>query len=74
MEVNDIKALYTVSELAQLLGISRWRARRIIAECNIELLEIPGLSGPPTVYVPVSELRDRCPVLWSSLIASREAK
>lgn len=62
-----LKALYTISELAALLGMSRWRARQLVRKAAIATMR----QGDKEL-VPISELKERCPLLWDSLAAITE--
>ena len=67
-EPIGIKPLYTPRELAHALGISRYRLLRMMEMQGVALQRI-GKS----IYVPLSEIQDKVPPLWASLLTSEKA-
>jgi hypothetical protein len=61
------QALYTIPELADLVGISRWRLRRLLERADIEMHR----SGRIRV-VYLSSISQALPELWQSIVARRE--
>lgn len=62
MVTVEIKALYSVADLVKLTGLDRHRVRKLILDAELRTQCI-GKS----MFVPISELRERCPMVWQSL-------
>jgi len=58
-----LKACYTIPELAELAGISRWRVRRLLEKNGVQL----GRNGSDRV-VYLSALKRALPDLWDSIL------
>ncbi len=56
-----LQALYTVRELAEMVGISKQRLGRLLDAANIDYV----LAGRDRM-VPITELESKCKNLWSS--------
>jgi hypothetical protein len=65
----ELKPLYTAVELAQSIGISRRRFIRLLAKQDVFVYRVGW-----DVLVPLSEVRDKLPPLWDSLLASNEKR
>jgi sulfite reductase beta subunit-like hemoprotein len=59
----EVKAVYTVPELALAANTTRFRMARLLASYRVNTLR----SGR-AVLVPVSELKDKVPDLWASIV------
>lgn len=68
-ETNDfrVKALYTVPELAALIGMHHRTLRRWLAKKPVPLLHVGG-----SVAVPLIAFREAFPEVWASLMAVHE--
>lgn len=58
-----LKACYTLSELASMSGISRWRVRRLLERNGVAIAK----SGSDRV-VFLSALKKALPELWDSIL------
>lgn len=58
---QGLQALYTIRELADMVGISKARLGRLLDRAKVEYVML-GRDR----CVPVSELEDKCKNLWSS--------
>ena len=64
-----VKALYTVPELATLIGMHHRTLRRWLAKKPVPLLHVGG-----SVAVPLIAFRDAFPEVWASLKAATELR
>ena len=65
----QVKALYTVSELATLIGMHHRMLRRWLAKKPVPLLHVGG-----SVAVPLIAFREAFPEVWASLKAMNELR
>jgi hypothetical protein len=65
----EVRALYTVSELARVAGMRPYNLLRLLRRANVVFLR----SGR-AFYVPLSEIRERVPALWRGLCAAEEVR
>jgi hypothetical protein len=68
-EPLELKAVYTALELARSLGISRYRLTRLLKVQDVFVYRIGR-----TVFVPVSEVRDKLQPLWESILECDEKR
>jgi hypothetical protein len=64
-----VKALYTVPELATLIGMHHRTLRRWLAKKPVPLLHVGG-----SVAVPLIAFREAFPEVWASLKAVHELR
>ena len=69
----ELKVIYTVSELAALAGLSRFRTLRLL-----ESARVPIKRSGRLLVVYLAELRSACPAFWDGVLdraqgAQREA-
>ena len=65
----QVKALYTVPELATLIGMHHRTLRRWLAKKPVPLLHVGG-----SVAVPLIAFREAFPEVWASLKAVHELR
>ncbi|HEX3345584.1 MAG TPA: hypothetical protein VHS09_13470 [Polyangiaceae bacterium] len=65
----EVRALYTVSELARVAGVPTYRLLRLLRRANVVFLR----SGR-AFYVPLPEIREKVPALWRGLCAAEEVR
>lgn len=70
-ESIELKAQYTVSELAELAGMSRKAMRRTLVQGGVPI-EGRGARVPGRVWV--SDLQEHMPKLWESLVSLAAAR
>jgi len=63
MTENDLKAAYTVPELAKMMGLSRFQVGRMLTKAGI----VTESSGAKR-WVWISELKRRAPEAWASML------
>jgi hypothetical protein len=68
LEPLPLKALYTLSELEQAIGISRKRVLRLLRTCGVVLL-----AEGRSVYVPLPEIRRKVEPLWEAICEAQAA-
>ncbi len=68
-ETGRLRAVYTCQELADLMGISALRTRRLILRSGIRVER----SGK-RILVPISAFRIAFPELWESIITVHQMK
>lgn len=66
--VLPLKALYTLPELEQAIGISRARVERLLRVCSVEVI-----TDGRFVYVPLPEIRQKVEPLWQAICEAQEA-
>jgi hypothetical protein len=65
-----LKAIYSVSELAKMAGVSRFAMRRLLAPLALtDAATEPGPRRKRLVYL--AELRAAAPALWRSMRLAR---
>lgn len=62
----QVKALYSVSELAALAGVSRRQMLRIA----VERLGVPKPGPRKKMLVPLEALQSAFPALWASILTA----
>jgi hypothetical protein len=68
----ELKALYTLKELALAAGLSKHRMQKLLTAQNVFVFRAEGC-----VYVPATEVRDRLGPMWDAIVlvdATRAAK
>ena len=65
----ELKPYYRLSELAELMDMSRGRALRLLTSVGIQRRRLGGLK-----VIFVSDIRDHMPVLWRSIVACEQAR
>jgi hypothetical protein len=68
-EPVGVKAFYTLTELCVLTGLSRVRVKRLVRTCDLELM-----SWGRSIYVPLSELREKLEPLWREICEVQRAR
>ena len=63
--VLEVKALYSVAELARGANVGADRLRRVLRASGVTLLR-----GGRVLLVPLSEIREKIPALWESILAA----
>ena len=65
----EIRALYSVTELARAARVSTHKLRRVLRANHVVLLR----SGR-ALFVPLSEIRDKIPPLWDGIVAAERLR
>jgi hypothetical protein len=61
---GELRVLYTIPELAQLVGMTRFAMGRLLRRHKVRFVEY-GVSGK---LVPLVSFRDALPDVWNSII------
>jgi hypothetical protein len=69
MEGLRIQALYPVSELARVMGVSHRRLQKLL-----ESSEVYVMRAGRFLYVPLTELEEKVPPLWDSIKAAESLR
>jgi hypothetical protein len=64
----QLKAIYSVTELATLSGLSRYQVHRLLRSNRVNALR-PGARKK--VGVPLDSLREALPTVWESILTRR---
>ena len=64
-----LRAIYTMSELAVAMGISRRRLKRLLRLSEVKVFSRGRLS-----YVPLSEIEAKLDVLWDSIRSAEQLR
>ena len=62
-----LQLIYTPTQLAQLTGISRWQAIRLVEQAGI-----PWQRNGRNRFIYLSQLKEALPLVWDSLVATRQ--
>jgi len=65
----ELRAFYSVPELAKAANVTRWKMRRLLESCGVKLQR----NGSDLV-VFLSAIRDELPDLYRSLICAEEVR
>lgn len=65
----ELKAIYTIAEMAKLAGLSRYRTLRTLESAGVRT---DRLAHRRVVFL--ADLHDACPALWDSILARRAAR
>ncbi len=65
----EVKALYSVQELACAGGVTRFSLLRLLRANGVQLV-----TGGRAVMVPLTEIETRIPPLWRSLVAAERLR
>jgi hypothetical protein len=65
----EVRAYYSVAELARVVGVAPYKLLRLMRRCRIEFIHA-GRS----FYVPLSEIRDKIPALWRGICAAEDLR
>ena len=65
----SLRALYSISELASVAGVHRHVMRRLVLGSGVRFV-----STGRKLLVPLSEIQDRLPDLWQSLLRLERAR
>lgn len=65
----EIRALYTIPMLARVANVTPQKLGRLLRATKVELLR----SGR-SLFVPLSEIEDKIPPLWRSILAAERAR
>jgi hypothetical protein len=65
----EVQALYSVAALARAANVGTELLRRVLRANGIVFVR-----GGRALLVPLSEIRDRIPLLWESLKAAEQAR
>jgi hypothetical protein len=68
-EPLQLRAVYTVRELARAVGVTPHLMRSILRASGVELLQPTRL-----VLVPLSEIQEKLPQLWKSILLSEATR
>lgn len=63
-----VKAIYTVPELAEMAGVSRWQMRAVLVGNDVPLRPVGVGKERRRVVVLLADLKTAFPELWSSLV------
>lgn len=63
-----VKAIYTVPELAEMAGVSRWQMRAVLVGADVPLRPVGVGKERRRVVVLLADLKAAFPELWSSLV------
>lgn len=63
---GGLKPLYTVPELAELFGVSRWQLERMLRGAEVEFIR----SGNRRL-VPIAEIEAKFPTVYRSVMLTR---
>jgi hypothetical protein len=66
---SELQAVYRVRELAEFANTSRYLMARLLREAGVL-----GVRVGSTVVIPVSEVKEKIPLLWESLTAVHQAR
>jgi hypothetical protein len=69
IEGLPIQALYPVSELARVMGVSHRRLQKLL-----ETSEVYVMRAGRFLYVPLTELEEKVPPLWESIKAAESLR
>jgi hypothetical protein len=64
----EIRAFYSVAELARAAGVPAYKLLRLLRRCRVVFMH-----AGRAYYVPLSEIREKIPPLWRSLPDVRPA-
>jgi hypothetical protein len=65
----QLRAIYTVAELARSVGVSPYLMRRLLRAKGVELLQ-----PRRWLLVPLSEIQEKLPQMWKSILLSEAAR
>jgi hypothetical protein len=68
-ESLEIRALYSIAELARAAGVTTYMLRRALRAAGVDLLR----SGR-ALYVPLSEIESKIPSLWQSIRRAEQVR
>lgn len=63
--MRKVKAAYSIRELSELTGLSRWQVHRMIARDDVQTIKLGD-----HLMVPLLAFRVAYPELWSSLVVA----
>lgn len=63
-----VKAVYTVPELADLAGVSRWQMRTLLEGNQVPLRPVGVGKERRRVVVLLADLKAAFPELWASMV------
>jgi hypothetical protein len=65
----EIRAFYSVAELARAAGVPSYKLLRLLRRCHVAFIHAGRAH-----YVPLSEIREKIPPLWQSLCSAQELR
>jgi hypothetical protein len=69
IEGLPIQALYPVSELARVMGVSHRRLQKLLKTSEVYVMRAGRF-----LYVPLTELEEKVPPLWDSIKAAESLR
>jgi len=68
-EALEVKALYSVAELARAAGVTEQMLLRALRLNGVELV-----TAGRSIFVPLSEIETRIPPLWRSIVRAERVR
>jgi hypothetical protein len=65
----EIRALYTIPMLARAANVPPQKLGRLLRATGVELL-----TSGRSLFVPLSEIHEKIPPLWRSIVAAERAR
>ena len=65
----EVKAFYTLAELARAGNVTKYRLRRVLRASGVALL-----PGGGKILVPLALIRARIPTLWESIALAEQLR
>jgi len=65
----EIRAFYSVAELARAAGVPAYKLLRLLRRCRVTFIH-----AGRAYYVPLLEIREKIPPLWRSLCSAQELR
>jgi hypothetical protein len=65
----QLRAFYSVAELARAAGVRPYKLLRLMRRCRVDFIRA-GRS----FYVPLSEIREKIPALWRGIAAAEDLR